>query len=220
MYQLLLLALVIAAAAVWLSPELRERFRADLPRLLTFAGFGLLALLVATGRLNWLLALAFGALGLAQRAVASRTSRGPRRLETRYLKLAPGGAAGGLDGEVKSGRFAGRALSALSLDELRALHGELEAADPPSLRLLEAYLDHVHGTAWRRAPASGGGGEMSLEEAYAILGLEPGAEAAEIVEAHRRLMQRMHPDRGGSDYLAARINEAKRRLLGSRAAAG
>jgi len=214
-YQLLLLAVVIAAAALWLSPELRERFRADLPRLLTYAGFGLLAVLVATGRLNWMLALAFAALGLAQRAAASRTSR---RLETRFLRLRPGGADGTLDGEVKSGRFAGRRLSTLSLKELRALHGELETGDPPSLRLLEAYLDHIHGTAWRQGGAPAAGGNMSLEEAYAILGLRPGAEAGEIVEAHRRLMQRMHPDRGGSDYLAARINEAKRRLLGSRAA--
>ena len=54
---------------------------------------------------------------------------------------------------------------------------------------------------------------MSQEEAYQILGLEPGAKAEEIVRAHRTLMKRIHPDQGGTNYLAARVNEAKDTLL-------
>ena len=88
--------------------------------------------------------------------------------------------------------------------------------------MLEAYLDRLHGEAWREAAgaqgegaASAGGGGMSREEAYAILGLEPGADEQQIRDAHHRLMQKIHPDHGGSNYLAAKINQAKDLLLGS-----
>jgi DnaJ-domain-containing protein 1 len=100
--------------------------------------------------------------------------------------------------------------------------------DGQSAALLEAYLDRTQGADWRRSDDGGAGpggrregnqaasegGKMNRDEALAVLGLAPGADEATIRDAHRRLMQRLHPDRGGSDYLAAKLNEAKRVLLG------
>jgi hypothetical protein len=131
-----------------------------------------------------------------------------------------------MTGLVKEGRFHGRALEDLGIEELVDLWAECRAEDAQSAAVLEAYLDRTQDEAWREAaqrayggaragprPPSGPGA-MSQEEAYEILGLEPGAGPEEIHEAHRRLMQKIHPDHGGSNYLAAKINQAKARLLG------
>jgi hypothetical protein len=128
--------------------------------------------------------------------------------------------SGELAGSVLAGSFEGRRLDELDLPDLLDLAKEL-SADEESLRLLETYLDsrfpiwrdHMEtepGDRHAPPPTSGG---MTKQEAYEILGLEAGASAADIRKAHRRLMQRLHPDVGGSSFLAARINEAKDVLL-------
>jgi hypothetical protein len=131
-------------------------------------------------------------------------------------------ASGAMDGEVRDGPFAGQRLSGLSLTQLLRMLELYQETDARSAAVLTAYLDREHGDDWRdeaAADGSKGGGTspaargMTKEDAWSILGLEPGADADSIRAAHRRLMQRLHPDRGGSDYLAAQINAAKDLLL-------
>ena len=151
----------------------------------------------------------------AQGPVPGQTSE----LETRYLRMTLDHDTGAMTGVVREGAFAGRGLGDLGLEQLVDLWRECRVNDGQSASVLEAYLDRAHGDAWRQAAEQGGagpgpgGGAMSLDEAYEILGLEPGATKEEIHDAHRRLMQKVHPDLGGSNYLAAKINEAKALLL-------
>jgi hypothetical protein len=162
---------------------------------------------------------------------AARTGQASS-VETAWLAMRLDHDTGQMEGEVRAGRFAGRRLADLALADLLALLDECRRSDPESVALLEAYLDRVHDASWRaregggagqaagdhgdaRGGSRGGSGGMTREEAYEILGLEPGASAEAVKEAHRRLMQNYHPDRGGSTYIAAKINQAKDLLLGN-----
>src|SRR5499427_3494475 len=144
---------------------------------------------------------------------------------TAFLRMTLDHDSGRMEGTVLRGRFAGMRLDELGTADLLALLRECRAEDEEGARVLEAYLDRTH-PEWRdelgseRAAGTGGGGsarpasgDMSIEEAYAILGLSPGADAEAIREAHRRLMVKLHPDHGGSDYLATKINRARDVLL-------
>jgi hypothetical protein len=158
------------------------------------------------------------------KAAAGPTPGQTSEVTTRYLRVVLHHDSGEMIGEVLEGAFAGRRLDQLDEADLLALWGECRAADAQSAGVLEAYLDRTLGEAWREAagagPSGDGGGPgargeaMTKEDAYAILGLEPGANEEEIRAAHHRLMQKVHPDHGGSNYLAAKINRAKELLLG------
>jgi hypothetical protein len=162
---------------------------------------------------------------LIARAVRNRSSGGfsspgtGQRTEvgTAFLKAWIDHGSGDVGGTVLVGRFAGRTLDALTDAELIDLRAEC-AADSDSLRVLEAYLDRRLGADWRNTqqtpPPRGPRTDMTREEALAVLGLAEGASVDDIRAAHRRLIQRMHPDVGGTADLAARINRAKDVLLG------
>jgi hypothetical protein len=146
-------------------------------------------------------------------AVGGRTTR----VKTDHLEMELDHDTGAMRGQVIKGLFRGRDIEAMAPAELALLWQDCRFADPQSAQLLETYLERVHPT-WRedmaRAEATpGAGGIMTKDEALEVLGLKQGATPEEIRAAHRDLMMRMHPDRGGSTYLAAKINQAKDVLL-------
>jgi hypothetical protein len=165
-----------------------------------------------------------GGHGASARAGSAGTENaGPQvsAIRTRFLAMRLDHATGAMDGEVLSGPFAGRQLRDLDLDSLMRMLELYRESDGQSASLLETFLDRERGADWRNRDPGGRskpeGGPMAEPEAWSILGLKPGSDAGAIRAAHRRLMQKLHPDRGGSDYLAAKINEAKRILLKERA---
>lgn len=134
---------------------------------------------------------------------------------TPWLEMTLDHATGETSGLVLKGRFRGARLAELQMRELLDLRAELRVEDSESAQLLDAYLARVHPDADDTPPPpSGATSGMSVDEALDILGLDRGAGDAAIREAHRRLMQQLHPDRGGTDYLAAKINAARDVLLG------
>jgi DnaJ domain len=141
------------------------------------------------------------------------------RVVTDHLEVELDHDTGAITGQVRKGRFAGRELESLAPIEMARLWQDCRFADPQSAQILEAYLDRVHAS-WREdlSHSEGGGeaaasGKMTREQALDVLGLGPGASADDIRRAHRELMMKVHPDHGGSTFLAAKLNEAKDVLL-------
>jgi hypothetical protein len=186
-----------------------------------------LGLLILGGRLGLLLMLASLGYPLWHRMRARHQAAGigqrqghSSSVDTAYLSVSLDHDTGTVDGWIKAGRFKGRRLGELSLPELVLLLEEIRREDSEAVAVLEAYLDRIHGPEWRsqgdakRSEAKTARAGMSREEAYAVLGLSLNATEEQVREAHRRLMLKLHPDHGGSDYLAARLNEARDALLG------
>ena len=142
-------------------------------------------------------------------------------VSARYVRMTLEHDSGAMDGEVLSGSHQGARLSQLSLTQLLDLLRAWQD-DNESVALLQAYLERVHPD-WQAQTGSDNGyrsstsvpasGQMTRAEACQILGVADDARDEDIISAHRRLMQKLHPDRGGSTYLAAKINQAKDVLL-------
>ena len=232
---------VLILAGHWFARADPRRLAKVLKRL----AFGLIAgvalYLALTGRLAWALFalpallpwfLRFRSLARAAKAYSRMSAAmhgGPgagtgqaSEVETRFLRMFLDHDSGAMTGEVISGTYAGRRLDQMSLAELLELLKTCRDEDQQSAQVLEAYLNRAHGNWREEAPAAGGRGAeafgegpMSRDEAHRILGLDPGAGTEEIKEAYHRLMAGLHPDHGGSTYLAAKINQAKDVLLGN-----
>lgn len=242
MIRLLLLLGVAVVLILFIRWLFRQPPRVYWQWIMILLALGLL-LMVATGRAHWLTAVfaallpfirtiltLFGSIPLLKRVL---TGMGPAQpaaepggeqtsaVESRYIRMTLAHDSGDMNGEVLEGQFKGRSLKQLDLEELLQLLHECQD-DQESVALLEAYLDRGYADEWRHQAGahrqqqeSNGSGEMSRDEALQILGLTSDASAEDIIEAHRHLMQKLHPDRGGSAYLAAKINLAKDTLLGS-----
>jgi hypothetical protein len=235
--------LIAGAVAVIVLYLLLQMFRAANPAVLARAvkiAGGVLALAVAAfvgvkgelavaipvglfgaGLLGW---APFGTAGFGNFGAlfgmggGKRTAGQTSRVRSRFFEMMLDHDSGALTGTVISGPHAGRSLEQFDLPALLGMFSELDAESVP---LLESYLDrrfpawrqHAQGDAAGRQRSASSSGKMTDEEAYQILGLKPGAGRDEIGRAHRALMKKLHPDQGGSTYLAARVNEAKEVLL-------
>src|SRR5690349_20733778 len=166
------------------------------------------------GLLGW---LPFGPAGFGART--QKSAGQVSRVRSAFLEMELDHDSGAMRGVILAGPHEGKRLESLDVVTLTGLMNEI---DDESRALLAAYLDR-RDSGWREhAQADAGSGRgsasrgpMTHEEAYQILGLPAGAKAEEIVRAHRTLMKKLHPDQGGTNYLAARVNEAKDTLLRS-----
>jgi hypothetical protein len=164
------------------------------------------------GLLGW---MPFGPAGFSKRT--QKSTGQASRVRSGMLEMELDHDTGRMRGRFTAGPQAGRDLDGIDVPLLAKL---LPSLDEESRALLLAYLDRRDPT-WSEhtqgdATAGRGfatGGKMTEEEAYQILGVQPGASADDISRAHRSLMKKLHPDQGGSTYLAARVNEAKETLL-------
>jgi hypothetical protein len=225
----LLFGLVVLVLALW---ALHAFSKADPKRLVPvirtsggIVALGGAAFLAARGQVGLALPLGVAGLsllgwlpGLASYTQRTRKSTGQvSRVRSAFVEMELDHDTGAMRGRILAGKYEGVSLEALDLATLLPLLPEI---DEESRALLMAYLDRRE-PGWREhadrsadaGPVPPRGGKMTEEEAYQILGLQPGASAQDIGRAHRALMKKLHPDQGGSTYLAARVNEAKDVLL-------
>ena len=228
----LIFGLVVLALLLWaLHAFTKVKPQTAAVVLKTGGGLGALAvagLLGARGRLDIAIPLGLTGLGLLGWLPWSIPGLGARmrksagqvsRVRSAFVEMELDHDTGKMRGRILAGRHEGAALDAL---DVATLAGFLPDIDEESRSLLMAYLDRRE-PLWRdnaQADATAGSsrrgwstGKMTEEEAYQVLGVQPGASAKDIGLAHRSLMKKLHPDQGGSTYLAARVNEAKDVLL-------
>ena len=187
-----------------------------LTRQLTWAAFMLPAMipwLLRARQASRMASTTQGASGMAP----GKTSE----IETRYLRMYLAHDSGEMNGDVILGQFSGKTLRNLSFEELIILLGEVKD-DNQSIQVLVAYMERYHEESWRESKHATeeantqmdkANGSMTISEAYKVLGLEDGATLDTIKDSHRKLMSKLHPDHGGSTYLATKLNEAKDLLL-------
>lgn len=169
--------------------------------------------------------------GLYQSAKAKQSSGSSQysTVETSLLRMSLDHESGEVDGELLDTVSKGKYLSDFGMSDLMALYALAGKQYPDSTEVLAAYLDRKYGADWREAAnvendsdenrqnsRPSDGDEMTESDAYEVLGLDQNATREEVIAAHQKLMLKLHPDRGGSNYLAAKINQAKDLLVSTK----
>ena len=183
-----------------------------------WVGAALTGLLVAARQLLPVLVRLLPALG-GLRASGARSSSKQSEVTSRIIKMTLDHDSGDLSGVVLESTFKGWLLNELNRQQLDELLSYCQHEDTDSAQLLTSYLEQRFSEDAQDREETDRGGEngaspSSRAEALAVLGLQDDATEEDITAAHRALIQKCHPDRGGNDYLAAKINQAKDQLLG------
>ncbi len=228
-----LLFLILIVGGYALLQHLRRQNPAQRRRLMgrymLYGLIGLVMILVITGRAHWIAAVAAALIPLLKGAVLwglrllpfyrhwQQDRNRVSIINTATICATINHSNGEMNGDILKGPQEGKQLNDMNEDELNALRDYCQDQDPEAFQLLNNYLQ------WRfshsqqqeqqqnqqQEQSTSTNSALSKEEALEILGLDESANEDDIVKAHRRLIQKLHPDRGGSDYLAAKINQAK-----------
>ena len=229
-----LLAIAILVRRIQTMPP--QKRRAAYWQLLFVVVVGGAILLTALGKMHWLGAALTGLLVMVRQLLPvlirsvptlhklwqQRQNAQPSgqysEVKSALLAMTLNHASGELNGQVLDGPLKDWLLSDLSLEQLQQLLRYCQQHDDDSVQLLTSYLEqrfpegfdhHTHGEQPTTDNSS-----MTRSEALAVLGVADNASEEDIIQAHRSLMQKLHPDRGGNDYLAAKLNQAKDVLIG------
>jgi hypothetical protein len=231
-----LLAIAAAAIAIYYLWRVRSmpphKQRSGYIKFLLGLMIALVVVLTLTGRMHWVGAAITGAfvflrqilpwiiraLPFLNKLREQNTQSGESSIQTNHLSATLDHGSGHIDGEIIEGPHKGWLLSELSIMQLEDLLTHYQAEDEESAELLEAYIDQRRqqadqNTEQQRTANRAASDQSARAEALAILGLDEGSTEEEVVSAHRSLIQKLHPDRGGNDFLAAKINQAKDILL-------
>jgi hypothetical protein len=231
-----LLAIAAAAIAIYYLWRVRSmpphKQRSGYIKFLLGLMIALVVVLTVTGRMHWVGAAITGAfvflrqilpwviraLPFLNKLRERNTQSGQSSIQTNHLSATLDHGSGHIEGKIIEGPHKGWLLSELSIMQLEDLLTHYQTEDEESAELLEAYIDQRRqqadqNTEQQRTANRAASDQSARAEALAILGLDEGSTEEEVVAAHRSLIQKLHPDRGGNDFLAAKINQAKDILL-------
>jgi hypothetical protein len=231
-----LLAIAAAAIAIYYLWRVRSmpphKQRSGYIKFLLGLMIALVVVLTLTGRMHWVGAAITGAfvflrqilpwviraLPFLNKLRERNTQSGQSSIQTNHLSATLDHGSGHIEGKIIEGPHKGWLLSELSIMQLEDLLTHYQTEDEESAELLEAYIDQRRqqadqNTEQQRTANRAASDQSARAEALAILGLDEGSTEEEVVAAHRGLIQKLHPDRGGNDFLAAKINQAKDILL-------